>query len=65
MGYGDLSCFGGSEVVTPEIDRMAVEGMKLTKLDTKKGTTLMRRGNVKGFCSSVDRRTCQRNTYRS
>ena len=30
MGYGDLSCFGGSEVVTTQIDRMAAEGLKLT-----------------------------------
>jgi hypothetical protein len=30
MGYGDLSCFGGSEVATPAVDRMAAEGMKLT-----------------------------------
>ena len=25
LGYNDLSCFGGSEVVTPAIDRMAAE----------------------------------------
>ena len=30
LGYSDLSCFGGSEVITPNIDRMAAEGMKLT-----------------------------------
>ncbi len=30
QGYGDLSCFGGTHVHTPRIDRMAAEGLKLT-----------------------------------
>ena len=30
QGYGDLSCFGGKHVHTPNIDQMAKEGMKLT-----------------------------------
>jgi arylsulfatase A len=30
QGYGDLSCFGGTHVSTPNIDRMAAEGMRLT-----------------------------------
>lgn len=30
QGYGDLGCFGGKHVRTPNIDRMAAEGMKLT-----------------------------------
>ena len=30
QGYGDLSCFGGTHVHTPNIDKMAAEGMKLT-----------------------------------
>lgn len=30
QGYGDLSCFGGEHVSTPNIDRMAVEGTRLT-----------------------------------
>ncbi len=30
QGYGDLSCFGATHVSTPNIDRMAEEGMKLT-----------------------------------
>lgn len=30
QGYGDLSCFGSTEVATPRIDRMAAEGMRLT-----------------------------------
>lgn len=30
QGYGDLGTFGGEHVLTPNIDRMATEGMKLT-----------------------------------
>jgi len=30
QGYGDLSCFGGKHVHTPNIDRMAAEGRKLS-----------------------------------
>ena len=30
QGYGDLSCFGGTHVKTPHIDRLAKEGSKLT-----------------------------------
>ncbi|WP_406684725.1 sulfatase [Seonamhaeicola sp. MEBiC1930] len=30
QGYGDLSCFGGEHVYTPNIDQMAKDGAKLT-----------------------------------
>ncbi len=30
LGYGDLSCFGGKDVKTPNIDSLARHGMKLT-----------------------------------
>jgi len=30
LGYGDLSCFGQKQFRTPNIDRLASEGMKLT-----------------------------------
>ncbi len=30
LGYGDLSCFGQQKFKTPNIDRLATEGMKLT-----------------------------------
>ncbi|MEO0475485.1 MAG: sulfatase [Planctomycetota bacterium] len=30
QGYNDLGCFGGTHVNTPQIDRMAAEGAKLT-----------------------------------
>lgn len=30
MGYGDLSCYGHPSIRTPNLDRMAVEGMRFT-----------------------------------
>ena len=30
LGYGDLACYGSTEVATPNIDGMAKEGVKLT-----------------------------------
>lgn len=31
LGYGDLGCYGGKVVATPEIDRMAAQGMRWTQ----------------------------------
>ena len=30
QGYGDLSCYGSNEIPTPEIDRLAAEGVRFT-----------------------------------
>ncbi|MFC4222045.1 arylsulfatase [Flagellimonas marina] len=31
LGYGDLGCYGQQKILTPEIDKMASEGMKFTQ----------------------------------
>jgi len=31
MGYGDIGCYGHPTIATPNIDRMATEGMKFTQ----------------------------------
>ncbi len=31
LGYGDLSCYGQKMLTTPNIDRMAAEGIKFTR----------------------------------
>src|SRR3712207_211464 len=31
MGYGDLGCYGQRYILTPNIDRMAAEGMRFTQ----------------------------------
>lgn len=30
LGYGDLSCYGATQIKTPHIDQLAAEGMRLT-----------------------------------
>jgi hypothetical protein len=32
LGYGDLSCYGQKKFLTPNIDRLAIQGMKFTDL---------------------------------
>ena len=31
IGYGDLGCYGQKTLTTPNIDRMAAEGMRFTR----------------------------------
>ena len=34
LGYGDLGCYGQAKIRTPNIDRLAVEGMRFTQVYT-------------------------------
>jgi arylsulfatase A-like enzyme len=34
LGYGDLGCYGHPRFTTPNLDRMAVEGVRLTQFNT-------------------------------
>ncbi|HOX39436.1 MAG TPA: arylsulfatase [Candidatus Brocadiia bacterium] len=38
LGYGDLGCYGQKQILTPNIDRMAAEGMRFT--DCYSGSTV-------------------------
>ena len=38
LGYGDLGCYGQKEILTPNIDKLAVEGMRFT--DCYTGSTV-------------------------
>src|SRR5206468_1800087 len=31
LGYGDVGCYGQKQIQTPEIDRLAAEGMRFTQ----------------------------------
>lgn len=34
MGYGDLGCYGGKDIPTPHLDRLAAEGARFTSAYT-------------------------------
>ena len=41
LGYGDLGCYGQKVIRTPQLDRMAAEGMRFTRFYA--GATVLRR----------------------
>jgi arylsulfatase A-like enzyme len=38
LGYGDLSCYGAKKIQTPNIDRLAREGLRFTDAHSSSGT---------------------------
>lgn len=39
LGYGDLQCFGAKNVKTPNVDRLAAEGLRLTNVHAAAATS--------------------------
>ncbi len=50
LGYGDLGCFGSKKHRTPNIDRMAAEGMRLTSFYVTSGVCTPSRASLMTGC---------------
>lgn len=50
LGYGDVGCFGSEKHRTPNIDRMAAEGMKLTSFYSTSGVCTPSRSSLMTGC---------------
>jgi len=50
LGYGDIGCFGSRKHRTPNIDRMAAEGMKLTSFYVTSGVCTPSRSSLMTGC---------------
>lgn len=50
QGYGDLSCFGATEFETPNIDKMAIEGMRFTNFYAAQGVCSASRAGLLTGC---------------
>lgn len=46
LGYGDISCYGHPTIATPNIDRMAAEGMKCTQFYTGASVSTPSRASI-------------------
>jgi len=50
MGYGDLGCFGSTKHRTPNVDRMAAEGMRFTSFYVTSGVCTPSRSSLMTGC---------------
>ena len=50
LGYGDIGCFGSTKHRTPNIDRMAREGMRLTSFYSTSGVCTPSRSSLMTAC---------------
>ncbi len=50
LGYGDLGCFGSKKHRTPNIDRMADEGMRFTSFYVTSGVCTPSRSSLMTGC---------------
>ena len=46
MGYGDLACYGSKANLTPQIDKMALEGMRFTSFYSSSGVSTPSRASL-------------------
>lgn len=53
LGYGDLSCFGASGYQTPNIDRLAVTGMRFTNFYVAQAVSSASRAGLLTGCHST------------
>src|SRR5436190_23258681 len=64
LGYGDVSCYGASRIRTPNIDRLADQGLRFTDAHSNSATCTPRPtryspGNIRGakkepaFCQAM------------
>ncbi len=53
LGYNDLGCFGSPDIATPELDRMAREGMRLTNFHQGAPTCTASRASIMTGCYPV------------
>lgn len=52
MGYADVSCFGATDYATPNIDRLADEGMRFTSFYASQAVCSASRGSLLTGCYS-------------
>ncbi len=50
LGYADLSCYGAGNIKTPNLDRMAAEGLRLTDFHTPAGVCTPTRAALMTGC---------------
>jgi arylsulfatase A len=53
LGYADLNCFGGQQMSTPNLDRMAAQGMKLTSFYASQAVCSASRSSLMTGCYNV------------
>ena len=65
LGYGDIGCFGSKKHRTPNIDKMAAEGMKLTSFYVTSGVCTPSRSSLMTGCypRRVDMHQSARNEW--
>lgn len=50
MGYGDLSCYGALDINTPNIDRLASEGIRFTNFLSSQAVCSASRASIMTGC---------------